>query len=103
MTVRTGPPPLPDECPAVFYEVHVLRRGDYITVQASLVHRMPDGSLEYGFGSINEYVYEPGLLAHLLGDTIEARVQRAKAKVARAARQRIEKERRLEAAFEAVT
>jgi hypothetical protein len=108
-TSALRPPPLPDECPAVAYEIDVTRRSDYLTVRARLIHQMPDGTWKPGIGSMNDgdplvaYVNEPCRLLRLLGDTIERRVARAKARVARAAERQIAQQRRLDAALEAVS
>jgi hypothetical protein len=95
------PPPIADECPAVAYVVEVNRRSDHLIVSAKLTHCMPDGTLKRGIGSwdypdpLTANVYEPCWLLRLLGDTIEARLERAKRLVARHAEHEIAKQRRI--------
>lgn len=102
-------PLLPDECPAVSYEIEVARPSDYLTVCAGLIHRMPDGSLKRGIGPLSDSddlrscVYEPCWLLRLLGDTTERRLAWAKARVARAAERRIAQQRRLDAVAQVAT
>jgi hypothetical protein len=97
------PPLLPDECPPVSYTVTVRRTADFLTVDLTLLHQMPDGSVRQGFMSEgSQAVWEPCWLFRLLGDTTERRIERAKVRMARRAEREIAKRRRLDAVARAV-
>lgn len=98
------PPPMTDEYPAVAYRVGVYRSTLGLRVVAVLCHEMPDGTRREGFPLADDYVYEPGWLFRLLGDTLERRVARARARLVKQAEQEmIARRARLDAAYRAVT
>lgn len=97
------PPPMIDEYPAVAYRVRVSRSTLALRVVAVLFHEMLDGTRREGFPIADEYVYEPGWLFRLLGDTLERRVARARARLAKRAEREIARRARLDAAYRAVT
>lgn len=103
MNAIPPPPPTPWDEPPVAYEVTVRTCSDFLIVEARLMHRSgQSGQVANpgGFSGESVTVDEPCWLFRLFGDTTEARIERAKAKVARRAERELAKRRRLAAVAE---
>lgn len=94
------PPNFTEQDTPAAYRVTVQPVGDHLKVEARMLYKWNSKLLRSGMAWRGPhpslvYVSEPGWIARLFGDTIEARIERAKQSVARWAERELAKERRL--------